>query len=256
MPVPPVSAPSGAPPPPALRKFTLHPPSLTAASSPVTIAANGAGPLSPASLSQIRISLVTARAQAAERLAIRDSNRRNLAERQTNEKRVAEEQARAKEVERRRKREEDERREKERVERVEKERAEREKEEALTRQREEAAYQKQKAQEEEEKRVKDELEKQAALQRAREATEKKRQEELLAAVKVERATSTPAPLQDVKMEDGVAVSANVTADGRLNLATNDCESATKSNIRMSTHRSSDSPLHSCTFNQRDVIAGT
>jgi hypothetical protein len=211
MPNPPL-APSGGPPP--LRKFTLHPPSLTAANSPISLAANGNGALSPAALQGLRQTLVQARQSAAERLSIRDANRRNLTDRQANEKRVAEEQARQKEMERKRKREEDERRERERIERTERERVEREREEGAQRKKDEEEYQMLKKQEEDDKRRKDEEERQAAVKRAREMKEKKRAEEVFELVKAneEKAASEKlaaeqgraseaASLQDVKMED-------------------------------------------------------
>lgn len=214
MPNPPPLAPSTNPP---LRKFTLHPPSLTAPNSPLVLAANGTGALPPAALQALRQTLSQARQSAAERIGIRDANRRNLTERQANEKRVAEEQARMKEAERRRKREEDERREKERVERTERERTEREREEGAQRKKEEEEYQAIKKAEEDDKRRKDEEERQAVVKRAREMKEKKRAEEVLELVKAsdeKRAldpsstgtTSTPHPSQqDVKMEDAPSV---------------------------------------------------
>lgn len=104
--------------PPPLKKFTLHPAAQLAPSSPLLLAQAAAHPLSIQNLTILRTALLASRTLAAERIIVKDANRRNLSERQASLNRVLEETQRAKEVERKRKREEDDRRERERAERV------------------------------------------------------------------------------------------------------------------------------------------
>lgn len=107
MPSPPPSQP--------LRKFTLHPSSLTSPTSPLTLALVTSDPLALATLVLLRASLLASRTLATERLSIRDGNRKNLGERQATLNRMLEEAARLKDAERKKKREEEERREKDKM---------------------------------------------------------------------------------------------------------------------------------------------
>ena len=102
------------PPATPLRKFTLHPPTLVAPASVLTLAHSTSQPFTTQSLAALRTALLSSRTLAAERIAVKDANRRNLSERQAVLNRVLEETQRVKEVERKKKREEEERKDKER----------------------------------------------------------------------------------------------------------------------------------------------
>lgn len=102
------------PPAPPLRKFTLHPPTLLVPASPLTLAHTTPQPFTTQSLGALRTALLSSRTLAAERIVVKDANRRNLSERQAVLNRVLEETQRIKEVERKKKREEEERKDKER----------------------------------------------------------------------------------------------------------------------------------------------
>lgn len=100
-------------PSPSLKKFVLHPPALLAPNAPLIQAYSTITPFSPTSLNALRTTLLASRTLAAERIIVKDTNRRNLGERQALLNRVIEGEKRVKEVERKKRKEEDDRREKE-----------------------------------------------------------------------------------------------------------------------------------------------
>jgi hypothetical protein len=203
---------------PPLKKFTLHPPSLTAPTSPLTLCLNTTGALPNTTLAVLRTTLLSSRALATDRISIRDANRRNINDRQASDKRALEEGARLKEVERQRKRNEDDKRERDRVAKIESERLEREKGESEDKKKQEEVYERVRIKEEDAKRVADERERAAAVQQAREA---KRVNDVLQIVKTNEEgrdngvagtaakKGTPATSQvDVIMADVLAPSAS------------------------------------------------
>lgn len=171
----------------ALRKFTLHPTSLSAPTSPITVCLSTTSPITLPTLAAIRTTLVNSRILAAERLNICDSNRKILNERQAMDKRALDEGAKLKEMERKRKREEDEKREKERLEKSERDRLEKEKGELEIKRKEQEVYEKVRLKKEEDKRIADELERAVAVKKAIEEKEKKKVIQVLELVRVNAA---------------------------------------------------------------------
>lgn len=171
----------------ALGKFTLHPPSLTSPTSPLTQCLANSSPLNLTALNALRSTLIGSRILAAERLSICDSNRRTLLERQASDKRAIDEGAKLKELERKRKREEEEKRERDRADKSERERLEKEKEEMAIQRKQEEIYEKARLKKEEDKRVADELERAKAVKKAIEEKEKKKVEQVLELVRVNEA---------------------------------------------------------------------
>lgn len=98
-----------------LKKFNLHPLSTLASTSPIVLAQTSTYSLNPTSLSVLRTQLIQSRTLAAERVIIKDANKRLLSNRQTAQNKLLDSLHKSKEEERKKKKEEDDERERERI---------------------------------------------------------------------------------------------------------------------------------------------